>query len=258
MIWQITTVVMTILVLGLSVRLRQLKAKHVYTGLFGGWPIEKIAISDIDPVFARTPLGPKIEAEVRFNSGYGVRGGVSDLETWVLCVLAKASGRIFEFGTYTGKTTYLLAANSGPTSRVTTITLRESDSQQYQHASGDSSHDRRAALREASEEKFYYTGTPEETKITQLFGDSKQFDESAMLNCFDLIFVDGSHAASYVESDSKKALAMIRPGGFVIWHDYRGPSRAPGVFRVLNRIATEVPLRHIEGTSLVLYRKPSQ
>jgi predicted O-methyltransferase YrrM len=88
-----------------------------------------------------------------------------------------------------------------------------------------------------------------------LFGDSKRFDESRFAGTCDLVFVDGSHARSYVESDSRKALRMLRPGGIVLWHDYHGPRRARGVFDALNALAGELPLAHIKGTSLVAYRR---
>ncbi len=71
----------------------------------------------------------------------------------------------------------------------------------------------------------------------------------------DLVFVDGSHALSYVLSDSRKALRLVRPGGLVLWHDYRGPM-LPGVYEGLNQLARELLLVHIAGTSLVAYRRP--
>jgi len=37
------------------------------------------------------------------------RQPISNIETWILAVLAKNSRWIFEFGACTGKTTYLLA-----------------------------------------------------------------------------------------------------------------------------------------------------
>jgi hypothetical protein len=70
----------------------------------------------------------------------------------------------------------------------------------------------------------------------------------------DLIFIDGSHAHSYVESDTKKALRMIKPGGIIFWHDYRGSNRAPGVFETLNAFSKTLKLVHIAGTSLVAYK----
>ncbi len=63
---------------------------------------------------------------------------------------------------------------------------------------------------------------PEEEKITQLFCDSKHFDEKPYTGKMDLIFIDGSHAFSYVMSDSEKAFKMIAPNSIILWHDYRG------------------------------------
>lgn len=49
---------------------------------------------------------------------------------------------------------------------------------------------------------------------------------------------------------------MVRPGGIVLWHDYRGRKRAEGVFRVLNGLARHLPLVHLAGTNLIAYRRP--
>ena len=49
---------------------------------------------------------------------------------------------------------------------------------------------------------------------------------------------------------------MVRPGGFVLWHDYAGPRHARGVYEALNAIARALPLRRIAGTMLVAYRRP--
>jgi hypothetical protein len=54
-------------------------------------------------------------------------------------------------------------------------------------------------------------------------------------------------------SDTGKALTMVRPGGLVLWHDYS--PECPGVFRALNELATQVPLVHIQGTTLVAFRR---
>jgi hypothetical protein len=51
---------------------------------------------------------------------------------------------------------------------------------------------------------------------------------------------------------------MVKPGGVVAWHDYRGPMRAKDVFTVLNKLARGIPLHHIEGTAMVVYRAPQQ
>src|SRR5262249_9067092 len=118
---------------------------------------------------------------------------------------------------------------------------------------------RKAALEESAfKDNFYYSGMPEAAKIMQLLGDSKMLDETPYAESCDFVFVDGSHAYSFVESDTKKAMRMVRPGGAVLWHDYRGPRAPKDVFRYLNELNRSVPgLVHIRGTALVAWRRPS-
>lgn len=238
-------------------RLRRYRAKFEQTGLLGAWPIPKVALAEVDPLLGMGELGPKVEAQTHFLPDTNVQGGISNLETWVLTALAKRASLIVEFGTCTGKTTYLLARNAPADCRVVTLTLGPEQLGVYSDGPEDAARDRREAIRESNHVRFFYTATEVEPKVRQVFADSKMFDESEYAGACDLVFVDGSHAASYVESDSRKALRMVRPGGFVFWHDYRGPGRAPGVYRTLNELARTLPLRHVAGTSLVFYRAPA-
>lgn len=226
-------------------------------GLFRPWPIKQVDADKFDDRFTTGKLGPSRDSVVKSVSNFRVEGGISDFETWFLCNLAKKCKSIFELGTCTGKTTYLLAANSPEYCRITTITLKPENITEYKTESGDDEDAVRAAAQESQFDEFYYSNTPEEKKIIQLFGDSKTFDDSKYESAFDLIFVDGSHAYSYVKSDSEKALRMVRPGGVVVWHDYCGPRRAKGVFRALNELSRQVPLLHIKGTTMVVYRRPA-
>lgn len=221
------------------------------------WPIRTAPLQELDPVFTPTELGPTLETEVSFvgRGPLTVPGGTSDAEAWVLATLARRAGSIFEFGTCSGKTTYLFARNSPPDAVVTTITLAPDQTGDYVREEGDDRRNVRAALRESTHTRFLYNGTAVEPKVRQLFGDSKAFDESAWAGQCDLIFVDGSHAYSYVLSDSRKALRMVKPGGVILWHDYVGPEEE-GVFRGLNELAAGLPLFHVEGTTFIAYRKP--
>jgi hypothetical protein len=222
---------------------------------YGKWPIPRAAPEEIDPIFKSGVMGPTRETAIHFVGNYRVPGGISDFETWVMCNLAKRAETIFEFGTCTGKTTWLLAANA-QRATITTLTLHPEDLGSYKASRGDNGEVEREALEASRFSTFYYQGTDAEKRITQLFGDSKELNELLLTRKFDVVFVDGSHARSYVESDSKKALAMVKPGGLVLWHDYRGPRRDKDVFHVLNRLANQIALVHIEGTSLVAHRAP--
>ena len=222
--------------------------------------IPVVELEQFDPVFATTAIGPTPASEVYFIGGADrVPNGVSDRETWILSVLAKSARTLFEFGTATGKTTYLWARNAPADARVTTITLGPKQHDAYSASDEDNSNAARVAIAESTSSRFLYTGTDVEAKVAQLFGDSKAFDESLYHGVCDLIFTDGSHAYSYVRNDSEKALRMIRPGGVILWHDYRG-SRGPtsDVHAYLNGLRSRLPLVHLRGTTLVACRMPLQ
>ena len=228
-------------------------------GLFTRWPIPSVPASDVDPAFRQDAIGPSLDTEVALVGGAGVMhlpGGTSDTEAWILAVLAKRARLMFEFGTCTGRTAYLWARNSAPDARVVTLTLSAAEIAAYHREGGDTGSATKRAIDESVFDRFYYSDTPYAAKVKQLFGDSKALDESPWAGQCDLVFVDGSHARSYVESDSSKALRMVKPGGLVLWHDYRG-YRLAGVFDTLNELARELPLFHIRTTSLVAYRRPA-
>jgi hypothetical protein len=219
--------------------------------------IPTVPLEEFDPVFRIDRFGPTLDAEVYFLSrgNYPVPGGTSDLEAWVLSALAKTRRSLFEFGTCTGKTAYLMARNALEDATVTTLTLSEQLIPLYKRSADDSDSAVDFALRESVFKTFLYTDTPVDDKVVQLFGDSKGFDESAYERSMDLIFVDGSHAYSYIRNDTEKALRMVRPGGIVLWHDYQEDEPAVrDVVHFLNELSHRLPLRRLEGTTLVAYQ----
>jgi predicted O-methyltransferase YrrM len=234
------------------------RAMRLERNVFGEWPIPRVLPEAVDPVLRPGPLGPTRDTEVGFigRGPYAVDGGTSDAEAWILAVLAKRARTMFEFGTCTGKTTYLWARNSPPGAHVVTVTLPPDHLSDYTREETDTYRDVQFALRESSHTEFLYSDSAVATKIEQVYADTKSLDVSPWAGSCDLVFVDGSHAYSYVVSDSAKALELVAPNGLVLWHDYKGPRLAPGVYRALNELARRIPLVRIEGTTLVAYRRP--
>lgn len=231
-----------------------LRARQRQRGILRRWPIPKVAVEELDPRFIPDELGATHAAEVTYLGRGTIRvpGGTSDTEAWILAVLAKGARQLFEFGTCTGKTAYLWARNQPTDGTVTTLTLAPDQHGAYHAAAEDDPVAEHYAKRESRFARFLYSGTDVEDRVRQLYGDSKQFDETPYAGTCDVVFVDGSHAHSYVVSDSAKALRMVRPGGLVLWHDYSPES--PGVFRALNALGRRIPLTHIQGTTLVAFR----
>ncbi len=223
-------------------------------------PIRTVRFEEFVPRFARAEFGPTVRSEVCVvGAGDGTQGNTTDTEAILLAVLAKDATELFEFGTASGRTTYLWARNSPPESRVTTLTLPPEQVAAYQAAPGDSEGARGNAVAESVFTRFLYSDTDVAAKVTQLYGDSKAFDETPYAGRCDLIFIDGSHAASYVRSDTEKALRMLAPGGVIVWHDYRHPEASPdcaGVFEYLNELHRTLPLVRLGETSVVAYRAP--
>ena len=259
LVLSITTAVGFIAVLVLAWLLVRERARRHERNFVGRWPILPVLPEEIDPVFRPGIFGPGRETEVLFvgRGPYVVDGGTTDGEAWILAALAKNAHRLFVFGTCTGKTAYLWARNAPEDARITTITLAPEHRGGYQKSATDDDRDIAFALTESNYDAFLYTGTEVAHKVEQLFGDSKTLDVAAWAGTCDLVFVDGSHAYSYVVSDTEKALQLVRPGGLVLWHDYAGPRHSLGVFRALNELATRLPVVRIKGTALVAYRRPA-
>lgn len=220
--------------------------------------LPQVSASFLSNLFEVNEYGPTFKAEVSYI-GRGdliVPGGTSDAEAWILAVLAKQSKTMFEFGTCTGKTTYLWAKNSPADAKIYTLTLPPEEAAKFANIKSDDAIAENNALKESAFTKFLYTGTEVAHKVVQIFADSKLYDESTLHNSCDLIFIDGSHAYSYIKSDSEKAFKMLKKGGLILWHDYDGVYRNnKDVYKYLNELSSTTPLFHVKGTTFVVYKK---
>lgn len=95
------------------------------------------------------------------------------------------------------------------------------------------------------------------SRITQLYGDSALFDFSPYRQRCGMVFIDASHTYEYVLSDTRAALAMIRPGGVIVWHDYGIWSGVTQALETL-RESEGLDIANIAGTSLAYWYCPTQ
>jgi predicted O-methyltransferase YrrM len=175
---------------------------------------------------------------------------LEELVVLIAAVAQRKPRRIFEFGTFDGRSTLNLAANAGPDAEVWTLDLPQTHLADARFAID--SRETRYVQKPVSGSRF--ANTPEASKITQLYGDSATFDYDPYLGKMDFVFVDASHSYEYVMNDSRKALSLIgRRNGVIFWHDY---SMWEGVTRALNELYESAPafadLKWIEGTTLVV------
>jgi predicted O-methyltransferase YrrM len=170
----------------------------------------------------------------------GVDGNVTTKEVIVINHLVKTYNpkRIFEIGTFNGRTTLNLALNSRPDAEVFTLDLPDGKA-------GMSGPDverpvAKCERQTATGRLFLESNFPEAKKIVQLFGDSTAFDFSPYYGNIDFVFVDGSHEYEYVKKDTNTAFELLKDGrGVIVWHDYGYVF--PGVVKALNEFYENEP-----------------
>lgn len=188
------------------------------------------------PVIGSSEIVTK-EATVELRELIAVNGNISVQELAVLASLVRLREpqRIFEFGTFDGRSTVNMAVNGTGQTHVFTLDLPR------EMATATSfkldPNDVQYIVKEQSGAR--YRGSDVSGRITQLYGDSATFDFSPYQGTVDVVFVDGSHSYEYVLSDSRNAIQLLRGGrGVIIWHDY---GTWPGVTRALNDLRREDP-----------------
>lgn len=177
-------------------------------------------------------------------------GHITEFELKVICQIIRKYQpmRIFEIGTFQGRTTLNMALNA-PKAQIFTLDLpaEELSDTKMQIEKAEEAY----VNKTLSGERFL--NHPAQKNIEQLFGDSATFDFSPYYNSIDLMFVDGSHAYEYVINDTDRALKLVRKGGIILWHDY---TNWTGVRDGLNQFYKDKAefkgLSHIGGTSIVM------
>jgi hypothetical protein len=72
----------------------------------------------------------------------------------------------------------------------------------------------------------------------------------------DLVLVDANHSYENVKSDTGNAFGMLRPGGVIVWDDYRWlrvHTICAGVTVFLNELQATRSLFNLAGTRLAVY-----
>lgn len=178
-----------------------------------------------------------------------VAGNVSLTELLVLAdSIRKYSPRVLlEIGTFDGRTTLNMAANSADDAKIYTLDLPV---QTLTETKWPLLTDEISAVGQYKR-TLRFQGSDCEHKIVQCFGDSATFDFSGFAEKVDFAFIDGSHQYDYVLNDTQKVLSVVKgKGSIVFWHDY---AAWDDVTRALNEMYSSGQLRglrHIKGTTL--------
>jgi predicted O-methyltransferase YrrM len=204
------------------------------------------------------PLVPEIDsseifsrdAEIRVLEPNAIAGNMSIFQMALISNLIHVHKplRIFEIGTFDGRTTLNMVANAMSETLVYTLDLPKSQLTSAHLPLGPE--DDVYVNKDTSGTRF--VGTKYANQVVQLYGDSATFDFSPYWNSIDLVFVDGAHSYEYAMNDSKIAMKLLRNGrGMILWDDY---GNWDGVTRALNELYSEgrefAGLRRIKGTIL--------
>jgi len=189
--------------------------------------IREIYPTDLFPGLERVslPVGAINEESGHFNQ--------VDLLYVAAIAKLKALRRMFEFGTYQGRTTYHLA-QARDDAKVWTLNLPPADDPSVAEFIG-----------------CWFRGSDRESQVEQLFCNSFDFDPAPFAASMDLVFVDGDHSYAAVKNDTEKAFRMLAPGGVLAWHDFA--AKSPGVVRYLCELSRSRPLFRLKHTCLVVY-----
>lgn len=182
-------------------------------------------------------------------------GGISLLEAFLLITTCKLVGakHLFEFGTFLGSTTFILALNSAPDARVFTLDVsRETPTSIAQHEADAPL----TSIRLNTNAQMDFSGSPAADKITTLIGDSVRYDFSTYRAKMDWIFVDGGHDLVSVRSDTESAFDMIdlKKLSCIAWHDYKNPNADySDLTRFLDDLSQQRSIFHVEDTKLCFW-----
>lgn len=156
-------------------------------------------------------------------------------------VAAIAPKKLFEFGTFDGRTTLHLALNAPPDALTYTI---DTQSGEFDFSSDD-------VYFEKVRVGEHFLASAVRPRVVQLTGDSRHMDLTSFVGTVDFIFIDGDHSYAGVMNDSEIAFKMASPGAVIVWHDYL---LLGDVTRAIVDICRTKPLVNIKGTSLVVWR----
>lgn len=198
--------------------------------------------------------GPAPKLDVLFESQYG-NINFSEAVSISYLIQALQPKVLFEIGTFDGFSTYHLAMNSPDTAKVFTLNLPPDSSFEDYHKLYSLTEYRGDLLTHELGKSLgigrMYRESPVAHKVTQLFGDSLEFNFSPYRKSVDLCFIDGGHSYLHMASDTKNAMSILTDMGVAIWHDYNIQHRE--IYRFLNELSETYRLFHLEGTRLVIF-----
>jgi len=189
-------------------------------------------------------VGPddRVQLPPRVTGG----GGTSLAELTILAATTQLlqPEKVFEIGTFNGRTTAVFLMNTPENATVLSLDLPPTPSPRGQLIDSDE-----YLIGERKLASYVYEHRLEH-RFQQLLGDSMDFDPSPYSASIELGFIDGAHTYEYVKNDTEKMALMMAEKGLVFWHDYGGKGRFRPLTEYLESLSKLFNIYRVLGTTL--------
>jgi predicted O-methyltransferase YrrM len=189
-------------------------------------------------------------------------GGLTLLESSILVSFVKLINPtyLFEFGTFMGATSVLLATNTQNSAKVFSLDIdpkelenKELIIDETKLLSDDKENDNflRNTFVNYGAQYIKNSDKSIQSKIELILQNSLKLDpvEQEFLKKFDFIFIDGGHEYHIVKKDTENALKMLKQNGIILWHDYNSNIHGD-VTKFLNEFCINNTIYHVENTMI--------
>jgi predicted O-methyltransferase YrrM len=143
-------------------------------------------------------------------------------------------GDLAELGAYLGKSAALIGWGQQPGETFTVIDLFEEEATAAENRAENE--DQYAELSQEAFEKYYLT--VHDTLPVVVRGPSSSIVDHAAHGTHRFVHVDASHLYEHVVEDIAAARTLLKPGGVVVFDDYRAP-HTPGVAAAVWQATTQ-------------------
>jgi hypothetical protein len=160
---------------------------------------------------------------------------------------------VLEIGTSTGHTTALIASNA-PRAQVYTLNIPP-------EGIGSGEGGVFTTVAPSREEIGAYYRERGFINITQILANSATWEPD--IGPVDVAYVDGCHDTEFVYNDSCKILKVMKPGSFILWHDFNPDlarnydwidSVCSGVEQLYRNGLLKAPMFHVRDSWVGIYR----
>lgn len=188
----------------------------------------------------------RVEVPVNIHTGGGVR--LDELVILAMVARALRPSKVFEIGTFMGRTTSVLLLNTPSTTDVVTLDLPPDADLDAVTSSGCIDTD--VALVKRRNVGVLLRELHLDHRCQQIFCDSLRFDPTPHRHSVELGFIDGAHSRQHVENDTRKMAVMLADRGLVFWHDYGGKGRFRALTIYLDSLAERIAIHRVLHTTL--------